>query len=157
MTIERFDDSELESGGEYAFLSNFYPARTYRYINGHRVIFHNAEAAYQSAKSLDSRLQYAFTELSSPRHAKVLGNSLPLRPDWDSVKNSIMYDVVKSKFTINLKLQDRLIATGDQELIEGNTWHDNYWGNCICSKCKNIAGLNYLGKILMKIRKVLSK
>lgn len=39
-----------------------------------------------------------------------------------------------------------------REIVEGNYWHDNYWGNCTCDKCKNIEGQNKLGKILMKIR-----
>ena len=45
-------------------------------------------------------------------------------------------------------------TTGDAELIEGNTWHDNYWGVCSCSKC-NGRGKNRLGKLLMKVREEL--
>ena len=44
----------------------------------------------------------------------------------------------------------------DIMLIEGNYWHDNYWGNCLCPKCKEIEGQNQLGKILMKVRSTLS-
>jgi predicted NAD-dependent protein-ADP-ribosyltransferase YbiA (DUF1768 family) len=45
-----------------------------------------------------------------------------------------------------------LLDTGDEELVEGTTWHDNIWGNCSCPKCKNIPGQNRLGKLLMQIR-----
>ena len=38
------------------------------------------------------------------------------------------------------------------ELIEGNTWSDNFWGDCHCPKCRGIKGENNLGKLLMKIR-----
>jgi len=46
-------------------------------------------------------------------------------------------------------LGDQLLATGDVELIEGNTWHDTEWGVC------NGIGKNKLGKILMRIREIL--
>ena len=49
-------------------------------------------------------------------------------------------------------LGGKLDMTGLEEIVEGNYWHDNYWGNCTCDKCKNIEGQNKLGKILMKIR-----
>jgi hypothetical protein len=39
-------------------------------------------------------------------------------------------------------------------LIEGNWWHDNFYGSCTCNKCVN-KGENNLGKILMKIREEL--
>jgi predicted NAD-dependent protein-ADP-ribosyltransferase YbiA (DUF1768 family) len=45
-----------------------------------------------------------------------------------------------------------LLATGDEELIEGNTWHDNTWGNCVCQKCQDIPGRNMLGMLLMELR-----
>jgi predicted NAD-dependent protein-ADP-ribosyltransferase YbiA (DUF1768 family) len=43
-------------------------------------------------------------------------------------------------------LADRLLLTGDEELIEGNYWHDHIWGVC------DGTGTNWLGKILMEIR-----
>jgi len=45
-----------------------------------------------------------------------------------------------------------LLATGDTKLLEGNRWHDNFWGNCDCPNCRDKPGLNYLGKILMRVR-----
>jgi len=48
-----------------------------------------------------------------------------------------------------------LLATLDAELIEGNAWHDNFWGDCFCEKCRDIEGLNVLGNILMRIREEL--
>jgi hypothetical protein len=43
-------------------------------------------------------------------------------------------------------LKQLLLATGDKELIEGNTWGDTFWGVC------NGIGQNHLGKILMAKR-----
>lgn len=62
-----------------------------------------------------------------------------------------MYLVVKSKFEQNSDLKDKLIATGDEYLEEGNTWNDTYWGVC------RGKGKNILGKILMRVREELKK
>ena len=86
-----------------------------------------------------------FTNLS-PSSAKALGRRVPLRSDWEEVKDFIMEAVCYAKFTQNEGLKEKLIATGDAKLVEGNTWNDIYWGMC---KGK---GQNKLGEILMKLR-----
>jgi len=48
-------------------------------------------------------------------------------------------------------LRQRLLATGDAILVEGNTRHDCIFGRCHCSKCGG-TGLNWLGVLLMEIR-----
>ena len=45
----------------------------------------------------------------------------------------------------------KLLATGEEELIEGNYWHDTCWGVCNCAKCGD-KGENRLGKLLMEVR-----
>lgn len=83
----------------------------------------------------------------------------------EEVKDDAMYQVEKAKFMQDEKLKKQLLATGDEELVEENTWHDNYWGICICNKCMQArAHCNYdestsnqLGKILMKVREELRK
>lgn len=57
-----------------------------------------------------------------------------------------MYEVCRAKFLQNPDLADKLVATGDAELIEGNTWGDTVWGVC------NGSGENRLGEILMRVR-----
>lgn len=57
-----------------------------------------------------------------------------------------MYEICLAKFTQHEFLKEALLATGDSELIEGNTWRDYFWGVC------NGKGQNKLGKILMRIR-----
>ena len=55
-------------------------------------------------------------------------------------------------------LKQRLLETGTQPIEEDTTsWHDNYWGNCHCPKCRNIPGQNRLGIILMETRDKLKK
>jgi hypothetical protein len=63
-----------------------------------------------------------------------------------------MYDLNKQKYSKGSQLAEMLLITEDAELIEFNVWHDNFYGNCECLKCKDIVGRNELGKILMKIR-----
>jgi Lar family restriction alleviation protein len=74
-----------------------------------------------------------------------------LRDDWEYIKDEVMEKLLKEKFSTPC-LKQKLIETKGNKLVEGNVWHDNYWGDCKCHKCKNKKGLNKLGKILMKIR-----
>ena len=128
--------------GEYSFLSNFYVCPVE--IDGLK--FNSSEAAFQSFKDLSK--QRMFTCLTA-KNAKSFGRKVTLREDWDKIKIVVMYNVVKAKFTQNPSLARRLLETGDTRLIEGNTWYDTYFGVC------NGVGENYLGKVLMLVRKEL--
>ena len=87
----------------------------------------------------------------TPGQAKRMGRHVTLRPDWEKVKIDVMRRGLELKFQ-DYALRVRLIGTGSYELIEGNTWHDNTWGSCVCYKCKNIPGRNLLGNLLMELR-----
>lgn len=137
-----------EFKGEYAFLSNFYPA-SFVYNNFY---WSNSEAAYQAMKSLDPRVHSKFASYTNPGEAKRAGKMVDLRPDWDEVKQEIMLDIVFCKFKQNPDLRDKLLATGHARLEEGNTWKDTYWGVCPPYSGK---GANNLGKILMTVRTLL--
>lgn len=128
--------------GEYEFLSNFYPA-TVKYKGR---VYKTTEHAYQAAKTLDEEEQSKIANAPTPHKSKKLGRKVKLRPDWESVKLQVMEDVLRLKFKPGTPLADKLVATGDQELIEGNHWHDTFWGVC------GGKGFNHLGKLLMKIR-----
>ena len=134
--IDKFD-------GEYAWLSNFYDAPVI--YNGRRYL--NSESAFQAAKCPGREQEF---ENLKPGQAKRLGRRIGLRQDWDAVKDGIMYEVCAQKFLQNPALLRKLIDTGNEELIEGNTWGDRYWGVC------DGIGKNHLGKILMKLRDELS-
>jgi len=126
--------------GEYAFLSNFCPCE----IVYEGMKFQSTEAAYQAAKTVDIKEREKFIYLG-PGEAKRLGRSVKLRPDWEKIKLSVMENLLRQKFS-DKKLQERLFATGNEMLIEGNWWNDTYWGVC------RGKGENHLGKLLMKIR-----
>jgi len=106
-------------------------------------IFDNAEATFHSFK--DTSRQSEFADLN-PYSAKRKGRTVKLREDWERVKDDIMYQVVKAKFEQNDELKEKLLATGNEELVEGNTWNDMYWG------VYDGKGYNVLGTILMLVR-----
>lgn len=132
--------------GEYHFLSNFYPSP----IQVRKFEFATVEHAFQAWKMTTVQNAMRVKNTPSPGSAKSLARSLPKRPDWDSIKDDVMYYCCQQKFTQNPHLGTLLLSTGNQELIEGNTWNDCYWGVC------RGVGLNVLGKTLMRIRKELA-
>lgn len=133
--------------GEYAFLSNFAPCT----VTYNRRMYRTVEHAFQAAKSLDEQEQQIFLSVKEPTKAKRLGRQVHLRPDWEEVKESIMKNLLKQKFTTNIIYRAKLLATGNATLIEGNTWNDTYWGVC------NGVGKNRLGILLMEIREEIKK
>jgi ribA/ribD-fused uncharacterized protein len=138
-----------EFEGRYRFLSNFHPAL----VLYEGIAYRSVEHAFQAAKTKDSMLRIAIASIPSPGAAKRAGNKLILRGGWDDMKDQIMLDLVRIKFSPADQLMHMLlIKTGDVTLIEGNYWHDNYWGDCFCNRCKCVDGKNKLGEILMKVR-----
>lgn len=130
--------------GKYYFLSNFYPSK----VTWNGITYTNNESAFQSAKTKDLKKRLQFVNLD-PSMAKRKGRHIQLRGDWEKAKYDIMYDIVLAKFSQNEELRKKLIATKNETLIEGNTWGDKIWGKY------NGVGKNYLGKILMQVRKKL--
>ena len=61
-----------------------------------------------------------------------------------------MLQGLRLKFAIP-ELAEKLLATGEAELIEGNSWGDTTWG-----VYKDI-GENRLGKLLMQVRQELKE
>lgn len=132
--ISRFD-------GQYRFLSNFADCRV---VYG-RVDYKNAEAAFQAQKTMDAGERERIARMA-PGEAKRAGRRVALRPDWEDVKRTEMAHIVAAKFRQDGDLARLLLGTGGAELIEGNAWHDTFWGVC------NGKGQNWLGRILMALR-----
>ena len=143
--IDQFD-------GKYAFLSNFYDSPIPVRVGNEIYTAKTVEHAFQAAKTLlyDNPMAIRILTAETPGKAKKLGRHCRLHPDWEEVKDRVMLDLVRKKFQ-DPELAQKLIATGDEELIEGNWWGDRYW--CVCEG----QGQNKLGNILMKIRKELKE
>lgn len=131
---------------DYYFMSNFYPFKLI--YNG--VEYQNTEAAFQAQKCKYLPERNQFSKLN-PSEAKRLGRHVELRPDWEQVKDDIMFNIVLTKFSSDEYLASRLLETGEEVLMEGNTWNDTYWGVDL----DTMQGKNKLGLILMKVRDVL--
>lgn len=130
--------------GEYRFLSNFYPAS----FVWRGFTWASSENAYQAAKSVDVSDWRALQNLT-PGEAKRRGRSVVIRGDWETIKFSIMCEILVAKFKQNPHLGDALKATGLAHLEEGNTWGDQTWGVCPPG---SIGGKNLLGLALMAVR-----
>lgn len=130
--------------GDYRFLSNFYPV----FIMYQDVIYPTLEHAYQAQKTLDEdlRLAIAATPRQLPGRAKRAGARLLLRPDWEAVRVSVMYELLKLKYQLGTDLAARLLETGNADLVEGNTWGDRFWGVFAGE------GQNWLGRLTMLVR-----
>lgn len=134
---------------EYAFLSNFYEAP----IEKDGIEYPTNEHFFQAMKTLDIEKRKEIAAASTPGQAKRMGRNVNLRPDWEQSKYQIMKEGLTLKFFTHKDLAEKLFATGDAWLIEGNYWHDNTWGDCQCPRCLTIDGKNWLGTLLMEIRR----
>lgn len=140
------DDNNVKGFfSQYRWLSNFEPC----HIEFRGVMFHSSEAAYQSAKSGDPEDQKKFISITA-NDSRNLGQTVKTVEGWDEIKFHVMEEVLNSKFYKNSYLRDRLIATGSKYLEETNYWDDKFWGVC------DGVGANYLGRLLMKVRRQLT-
>lgn len=146
MAIEKFR-------GEYFFLSNMYeldvpiPSKV-------GILVPTSEHAYQSAKFVNPDTQLQIASLATGIETKEVAHRLtdagePVHPNWQTIKIGVMLGVVRDKFNMNPDIAELLVTTGDQELVEGNTWGDRYWG---VDPIGSDNGLNNLGLILMQVR-----
>ncbi len=128
--------------GKNNFLSNFYPAPiTYCGLSGPTL-----EHVYQASKTTVKAQASHILRCETAALAKAAGaRVVDLRPDWNSKRVEIMYGLLQLKFAIPT-LREKLLATGDAHLVEGNTWNDTFWGVC------DGEGLNMLGLLLMQVR-----
>jgi ribA/ribD-fused uncharacterized protein len=106
------------------------------------------ENYYQAQKFTEPALRQSIRQAEKPIIAKNLAdeNKTAIRPDWDALKDEVMYRAVRRKFEMHPALKAMLLATGEEDIAEANP-ADNYWG-----VGRDGAGLNKLGKIMARIR-----
>ena len=135
-------------GSKYFPLDNFWEDNIKVVYDG--LEYTNSEAAFQSAKLTDKSKRIPFTKMSA-QQSKFIGKNprlTKLRPDWNEIKDQVMYDIVRDKMMRNPWIKDLLLSTDSKIIEEGNYWNDTYWGVNI----KTGKGKNQLGKTLMKLR-----
>lgn len=132
-----------ELTGEHRFLSNFWSC----FIEYQGDTYPSVENAYQAAKCdvVKDRDKFLHCKASE---AKRLGRVICMKPNWNEERLGVMLQLLRQKFKSE-PLRSKLLATGKQEIEEGNWWGDTYWGTV------NGVGENHLGKLLMQVREEL--
>lgn len=135
---------------ENYFLSNMFPTK----VTVPWGTYACSEAAFQAAKCANEEERELFTDIDGFTAKKLggiygyNGHKIVLRPDWNNVSYDIMRQVVTAKFSNDI-LATKLLATGEEELIEGSK-NDRLWGAVWNGTAWE--GENRLGKILTETR-----
>jgi N-glycosidase YbiA len=133
--------------GEYGCFSNF--SRHSVFLKGKR--WPTSEHYFQAQKFAGTEHEEVVRMCKKPSEAANMGRSrkLPLRRDWESVKDQIMLEVVRAKFSQHDELKVVLLGTENANLVE-HTSNDSYWADG-----GDGSGMNRLGQILMMVREEL--
>jgi hypothetical protein len=104
---------------DYFFLSNYYRCKVPYFGE----IWNHAEGAFQAAKLLmrEDRKRFLFL---TPSEAVCEGRALKIRDDWDWVKNTVLFQILLSKFCFNPDLLQKLLATENMELDGEQGWSE---------------------------------
>lgn len=115
------------------------------------VTYPTVEHAYHAQKFEDNALLEKIMQAPSPLVAWQIAQDLKSkrRTDWDIVKVGILKELIQAKIDQHKEVQQALIATGDEEIVEINP-NDSFWGSG-----QDGTGQNQAGKILMQLREVL--
>jgi N-glycosidase YbiA len=107
-----------------------------------------SEHFFQAQKFAGTPDEKQVREAKSPMIAARMGRSRerPLREDWETVKDEIMYEAALAKFTQHDDLRESTLGTGDATIVE-HTASDSYWGDGGDGRGKNM-----LGVTLMRVR-----
>lgn len=131
-----------KTGDPHGHMSNYKRARFFIYGRWWGCV----EAPYQAQKTFVQSEQDEIWAAKTSNESRLLGQKVTFRPDWDKVKDQVMYECCLAKYLQHHDLRTQLLATGDEELVEDSPV-DSYWG---CGK--DGSGKNMLGKVLMRIR-----
>lgn len=115
-------------------------------VNFNGRVFPTSEHAFQAAKASAPIEMDQIMDAKTPAIALKLGRIVNLRPDWEKIKDKVMYHILKAKFTQHDDLKKALIETGTRKIIE-HTTNDRYWADG-----GDGSGLNKLGLLLMRLR-----
>lgn len=132
------------TSGEYGCFSNF--SRHAVFLKGKK--WPTSEHYFQAQKFAGEPDEEEVRLAKTPMIAAQMGRDRkrPLRRDWEGVKERVMLDALRAKFTQHDDLRATLLGTGDAKLVE-HTENDNYWGDG-----GDGSGKNRLGQLLMQLR-----
>jgi ribA/ribD-fused uncharacterized protein len=110
----------------------------------------------------DAETEALIMDCYDPKQQKTYGRAVKNFDDksWNKVADDIVYKANLAKFSQNLELKERLLATGDKEFVECSPY-DKIWGNglnitdTLATPKDQWLGTNRLGKAIMKVRDTL--
>jgi ribA/ribD-fused uncharacterized protein len=126
------------------WFSNFLPNDKPFIYQG--MTFYTVENFFQAMKTLDIE-ERKLIAAATPSKAKRLGRKVKLREDWEEKKLQVMEYALRIKFAPGTSWYTKLMATGNEEIVELNNWNDVYWGRTLDGR-----GENHLGNLLIKLR-----
>ena len=137
------------AGEPYGALSNF--SRYGFALDGYE--WPTVEHYYQAQKFTAAPDFDAVRQARTAFQARRIGNdrSRAIHPDWDEIREAVMWRAICAKFDANPEARAKLLATGDEVLVEASPY-DDFWG---CGPRKD--GQNRFGKMLMRLRSQLQE
>lgn len=128
-------------------LSNFSPHG----FESEGVYWPTVEHYFQAQKFTDPGYRERIRKASSPREARSFGQSrsIPIRPDWEAVREDVMFRALHLKFQ-RPELKALLLSTGSRPLVEASPF-DYFWG-----AGQDGSGQNRLGRLLERLRRQLA-
>ena len=154
----------------YGIFCNFYPSPIH--VTG--VHYPTTEHYYQCQKFTDMQYRELIRTARTANQARILAQQrvaggyqwrvamnvtirahlsrgVSVRPDWEQVKDTVMFTALQAKYIQHPQLARRLKDTGERPIIEVSP-RDWYWG---CGRDRK--GKNRLGHLLVNIRAYLRK
>ena len=97
------------------------------------------------------QIQEKIRQIASPMDAALEGRNRqnPLRPDWEEIKDKVMLQALRMKFSQHPEIAKELLSTGEAIIIE-HTRNDAYWADS-----GDGSGKNKLGLLLIQVREEL--
>ncbi len=130
--------------GEYGCFSNFSRHRIFLKQKSWPTTEHYFQAQKFAGEPDEEEVRLAKTAMIAARMGR--SRSRPFRRDWESVKDQVMLEALRAKFSQHEDLKQILLGTGDAKLVE-HTANDSYWGDG-----GDGSGKNRLGQLLMQVR-----
>jgi ribA/ribD-fused uncharacterized protein len=132
--------------GPYFELSNFAPFG----LETGGLYWPTVEHYFQAQKFADRTYRERIRQAPTPKEAHALGQgrSVPIRSDWEIVRDDVMLSGLRIKFT-RAEVRQLLLSTNDRRLVEASA--DPYWGGG-----SDGMGRNRFGELLMQVRRELA-
>jgi ribA/ribD-fused uncharacterized protein len=133
---------------ELFFLSNMYPSP---FIVG-TTTYKTSEHFFQAYLTENYADFQAVLDAPDGWAAKRVAKKLRRCASYKNIRIAVMAQALMFKFLAHSDILQKLLSCRDDQLIETNNWHDNFWGCCVCAMCEPLPKQNKLGELLKLTR-----